>query len=131
MKLVKKDDGCQKFVCECKPIAECSIVDLSTPKPINDGMQEVIDNSGCCPILKLVCKKELCPKPLNCSTYFTLKKEEIPEKCCPIYKCVEPLKCIVTLTYTASEIGGERERTTQEEQKLLKEVCDTCIFTLK
>lgn len=120
MKLDTKSDGCKQFICQCKPPEECEPVDL-TP-PLEEGIVKEIDNSGCCPEEKLVCKQETCPTPEKCPLYYEMKNTTVTGKCCPIYTCVAPDKCIFDSEYTASEKGGERLKNMYERQKLLKEV---------
>lgn len=120
MKLDTKHDGCKQFICQCKPLEECEPVDL-TPAT-EDGMIKEIDNSGCCPVEKLVCKPELCSAPADCPMYYETKNTTVSGKCCPIYTCQAPDKCIFDSEYTASENGGERLKNMYERQKLLKAV---------
>lgn len=120
MKLDTKSDGCKQFICQCIPIDECEPVDLT--QPTEDGMVKEVDNSGCCPEEKLVCKPELCSAPKECPTFYEVKETIVAGKCCPIYTCKAPDKCIVDSEYTASEQGGERLKNQYERQKLLKAV---------
>lgn len=121
MKLDTKSDGCQQYICQCKPADECEKVDMS--KPIEEGIVKEVDESGCCPIVNLVCKTELCSPAPTCPTYYELQNTTAIGKCCPIYNCKAPEKCIFDSEYTASETGGERARNKYEKQKLLKSVC--------
>lgn len=124
LKLDTKPNGCQAFICECKPKSECEKI-LPTEKPLEDGYVREIDDSGCCPVEKLVCKKELCPQPSECPQFYNLKKTEVDGKCCPVYECEAPKKCIYETEFTAATKGGERHRTRYEKQKLLKNANET------
>jgi von Willebrand factor len=124
--LATKPNGCQQFICECKPVEECEPTDTSTEQPLKDGYVKTIDDSGCCPEVKIICKKELCPKPKPCQQYHTLKNETGTGECCPLYTCEPPKdKCIYENEYTAAETGGERARTEMEKQKVLKNANET------
>lgn len=120
MKLDTKPDGCQQYICQCKPLDECEKVNMS--KPEEEGIVKELDESGCCPIVNLVCKTELCSPAPVCPTYYELQNTTALGKCCPIYNCKAPEKCIFDSEYTASETGGERARNKYEKQKLLKSV---------
>lgn len=123
MKLSAKGNGCQQFICECKPVEECEPV-LEKAEPLEDGLVQTIDLSGCCPEAKIICKKELCPKAKDCPQFHVLKNET--GKCCPFYSCEPPKnKCIYEYEYTSDEKGGERVRTEMEKQKVLKKGNDT------
>jgi von Willebrand factor len=125
-KLATKPNGCQQFICECKPVEECEPTDTPTEQPLKDGYVKTIDDSGCCPEVKIICKKELCPKPKPCQQYHTLKNETGTGECCPLYTCEPPKdKCIYENEYTAAETGGERARTEMEKQKVLKNANET------
>lgn len=85
-----------------------------------------IDDSGCCPVAKFVCKKELCPPPNECPQYHLLKTQELESGCCPLHSCEPPKdKCIFETEYDAGELGGERRLTKLESQKLLKNANET------
>lgn len=123
LKLDTKADGCQQFVCQCKPPEQCDPIDTTTDKPLEDGYVKKIKHEGCCPSVELECKPELCPKPPVCQLYYELKNNSIPGKCCSIYSCEAPKdKCIFETQYTASADGGERLQNKYEQQKLLKKV---------
>ncbi|XP_030749920.1 hemocytin [Sitophilus oryzae] len=126
LKLDTKPNGCQTFICECQPADECEKVDIQSDKPLEPGYIRKIDEEGCCPVVKLICKKEKCPDPKECPQYHTLKKEEIEGKCCPVYSCEAPKnKCIFETEYTEAKEGGERSVTKFEKQKILKNANDT------
>ncbi|KAJ8974052.1 hypothetical protein NQ317_002298, partial [Molorchus minor] len=126
MKLDTKPNGCQTFICECKPIDECEPIDITTDIPLEPGYIKEVDDSGCCPVINLVCKKDICPQPQECPQYYSLKTEDIEGKCCPFYSCEPPKdKCIYETEYTAAQKGGERLLTRYEKQKLLKGVNET------
>lgn len=65
------------------------------------GITVAIDNTGCCPVSKLVCDKSKCPpKPSTCAEEFyeVEKQETLPDACCEEYKCIPPKsRCIVTI----------------------------------
>lgn len=126
MKLIKRPDGCQQFICECKPIEDCEPVNVTSPPP-EPGIVRDIDSTGCCPVVVEICKVDLCPKPPTCPQFHSVDKLTIPGICCPEYICLRPKdKCIVELQYTAGETGGERPRNEFEKQQVLKEVCYQC-----
>lgn len=84
---------------------------------------KIINHSGCCPSVELVCKPELCPVAQECPKYYDLKNSTLPGKCCPEYRCEAPKnKCIYNPEYTADEAGGERLRNQYEKQQVLKKV---------
>ena len=124
MKLSTKPNGCQQFICECKPVDECEPLS-TTSEPLEDGYVRTIDTSGCCPEAKITCDKSICPKPKQCQQYHTLKNETTG-KCCPLYTCEPPKnKCIYENEYMSDENGGERPRTEIEKQKVLKNANET------
>ncbi|KAJ3643777.1 hypothetical protein Zmor_026489 [Zophobas morio] len=124
MKLSTKPNGCQQFICECKPVDECEPLS-TTSEPLEDGYVRTIDTSGCCPEAKITCDKSICPKPKQCQQYHTLKNETTG-KCCPLYTCEPPKnKCIYDNEYMSDENGGERPRTEIEKQKVLKNANET------
>lgn len=130
LKLIKNPQGCQQFVCECKPISECERVDsnLESKEP---GIVKEVDKSGCCPVVIEKCKVDLCPKAPTCPSFHSTHKETITGKCCPKYECLRPKdKCIVDLQYTAGEKGGERPLNEYEKKQVLKDV-SLVIFPLK
>ncbi|KAF7276957.1 hypothetical protein GWI33_009615, partial [Rhynchophorus ferrugineus] len=113
LKLDTKPNGCQTFICECKPEDECEPVDLASDAPLEPGYIREINEDGCCPVIRLTCKKEKCPPPKECPQYYTVKKEEIEGKCCPYYSCEPPKeKCIFETEYTSAKRGGERRLAT-------------------
>ncbi|RZC42307.1 hemocytin, partial [Asbolus verrucosus] len=124
-KLSKKPNGCQQFICECKPADQCEPID-KTNTSLEDGYVKEIDESGCCPEVKIICKPELCPKPKPCPQYYILKNETGTGKCCPLYICEPPKdKCIYENKYIAATSGGERPRTELEKQTVLKNANET------
>lgn len=126
MKLDTKPNGCQVFICECKPIEDCEPMDLSTDIPLEPGYIKEVDESGCCPVVNLVCKKDLCPKADECPEYYSLKAESVEGRCCPIYSCEPPKeKCIYETEYAAAQKGGARLLTKYEKQNLLKGANET------
>lgn len=123
IKLDLRSDGCQQFICQCKPVEECDPIDSITEEPSEDGIVKVINHSGCCPTIELICKPELCPLPQECPNYYELKNSTFPGKCCPEYRCEQPKDaCIFNPEYTADEVGGERIRNKYEKQQVLKKV---------
>lgn len=125
LKLDTKPNGCQSFICECKPIEDCETINSTTEKPLEDGYVREIDDSGCCPIETIICKPELCPPAKDCPQYHTLKTQDIG-KCCPLYSCEPPKdKCIYDTQFIAAEKGGERKLTRYEKQKVLKNANET------
>lgn len=121
MKLINQPDGCQQFACECKPKEDCETINTNATSG-EPGIVLVLDNSGCCPVAKEVCKVETCPQAPACPKFHTLEKSE-SGKCCPTYTCARPKgKCIVDLKFVADEKGGERGRNKFEKQQVLKEV---------
>nr|CAI5832157.1 unnamed protein product [Callosobruchus analis] len=127
LKLDSKPNGCQTFICECKPKEDCDPIDLAGSTLLEPGYAKEIDDSGCCPVARKVCKKDLCPPPKECPEYHLLKTLDDNEgKCCPVYVCEPPKdKCIYETTYTAATKGGERLLTKYEKQKLLKNANET------
>ncbi|XP_017781781.1 PREDICTED: hemocytin [Nicrophorus vespilloides] len=125
MKLETKSDGCQQFVCVCKPIEDCDKYDMTYDPTLEPGMMKVLNDAGCCPVVNLVCKTEKCPKAPICEEFHKLKENVGNGKCCPEWICEPPQKCIVNLGYIAAEDGGERVRSKYEKQKVLKEVDET------
>lgn len=122
MKLDTNSDGCEQFVCQCKPLDQCE--PISTEAPPEVGYERVVNSSGCCPVSEFICKPELCPKPDKCEMFFSLK--EIPGKCCPSFVCEPPKeKCIFEGKYVADEKGGEKQKTKYERTKELKNVNET------
>lgn len=90
------------------------------------GFVKEVDNSGCCPLLKVVCKKDLCSLPKECPQYHLLKTQQLENSCCPLYTCEPPKnKCIFETEYVAAELGGERRLSQLESQKLLKNANET------
>lgn len=82
-------DGCSKYICECKPIEECEPLASVTLRP---GEVESLDQSGCCPIKKVICDKTKCPPKIQvCSEEFydpVLVSD--PDECCEEYVCKPP-----------------------------------------
>ncbi|KAG4071830.1 hypothetical protein HA402_005991 [Bradysia odoriphaga] len=82
-------DGCSKYICECKPIEECQPLKSVTLRP---GEVESLDQSGCCPVKKVICDKSKCPpKILTCSQEFydpVLVSDA--NECCDEYVCKPP-----------------------------------------
>nr|CAH7739498.1 unnamed protein product [Callosobruchus chinensis] len=122
LKLDSKPNGCQTFICECKPKEDCDPIDLADSTILEPGYTKEIDYTGCCPLARKVCDKTLCPPPKECPEYHLLKTLDDSEgKCCPVYACEPPKdKCIYETMYTAATKGGERLLTKFEKQKLLK-----------
>ncbi|ENN77020.1 hypothetical protein YQE_06514, partial [Dendroctonus ponderosae] len=112
LKLDTKPNGCQTFICECRPREECEEVTITSTEALEPGYEKEIDENGCCPLVKLVCKKDKCPQPQECPQYHTLKKEDIESKCCPLFVCEPPAdKCIFETQHAAADQGGERPLT--------------------
>ncbi|XP_050302983.1 hemocytin [Anthonomus grandis grandis] len=121
LKLDTKPNGCQTFICECKPKEECLKIEIQKVEALEPGMEKIIDENGCCPLVKLVCNKDNCPRPTECPQYYVSEKEEYPGQCCPTYTCKPPKeKCIFETSYGAAENGGERLLTKYEKQTTLK-----------
>ncbi|KAL1513261.1 hypothetical protein ABEB36_002690 [Hypothenemus hampei] len=120
LKLDTKPNGCQTFICECKPKEECPKVNLKL-EGLEAGLVQDIDENGCCPKIKEICKKDLCPEAKQCPEYHVLKKQEIPGQCCPLYICEPPKdKCIFESGYAPDDNGGEKMLTKYEKVKVLK-----------
>lgn len=118
VKMVSDAMNCSKFVCDCKPVAECKPQVLRALLAGEDLVQET---SGCCPKQKIVCDKSKCPeKPTNCEhEFYELVPDEATSKseCCPKFKCVPPKNvCIV-------EIGGEKKLKSVGEVWSTEDVC--------
>nr|XP_034840347.1 hemocytin-like [Maniola hyperantus] len=114
LKTKTKADGCQEFACECKPADECEpIPDQNEVEMFKPGVERVIDRSGCCPKVELICVT--CPKPPACPEFQTLKTTNITGECCPEHKCELPKdKCVVNLEWEAAAKGGEKLRSAPE-----------------
>lgn len=120
-KLIRKDDGCQRFVCECKPIEECEPIDMITP-PTEPYIERKVNTSGCCPVIVEICLEEFCPE-VTCPLFYSHEKLVVPGKCCPEYICLPPKNtCVVELKYIDDENGGERPRKESEKEQVLKKV---------
>lgn len=104
IKMVSDTQNCSKFVCECKPLAECKPQVLRELQPGEDIVKEL---TGCCPSSKIVCDKTKCPeKPSKCDQEFyevIADETTLKHDCCPKFKCVPPKNvCIV-------DIKGEKK----------------------
>nr|XP_053625822.1 hemocytin isoform X2 [Plodia interpunctella] len=108
-------NGCQEFACECKPASECEPLPNENEVEIMEaGMERLVDRSGCCPTVQMVCRKDTCPEKPECPKFHTLKTLDVG-KCCPEYKCEIPKdKCIVNLEWEAAPRGGEKARDVPE-----------------
>lgn len=116
MKLDTKPDGCQQFICVCKPLEECDPIEEPTEET-PPGMERTVDKSGCCPIANLICKPEKCPKRESCPKFYISKKTKTPNDCCYKYTCKPPPdKCLYELSYLAAYTGGERQRSELEKE---------------
>lgn len=74
------------FVCVigCKPLEECEPTQTHQEiLPI--GMEEFVNNSGCCPRVEIICNPKTCPSPPKCKEHYELISRE--GECCPIYYC--------------------------------------------
>lgn len=82
-------DGCTKYVCECKPIDECKPLETVILQP---GEIESLDQSGCCPIKKIICDKSKCPpKVFTCDQeFYDPVLVSGPDQCCEMYVCKAP-----------------------------------------
>lgn len=105
-------DGCSKYICECKPIEECKPLETVILQP---GEVESLDQSGCCPVKKVICDKTKCPpKVLTCSQEFydpILVSD--PYQCCEVYVCKPPQNlCLIEEKDYQKYIGiGENYQT--------------------
>lgn len=76
---------------DCVPKAQCKPMQNYTK--LEPGMKIVNDNTGCCPVSKLVCDKSTCPsKPPQCSEAFYVMEKTITASdkiCCDIFECRE------------------------------------------
>lgn len=54
---------------------------------LEPGMERLIDTSGCCPRVEMVCRVQNCPAPPSCPEYHTLETNNVTGKCCPEYTC--------------------------------------------
>ncbi|XP_039747124.1 hemocytin isoform X2 [Pararge aegeria] len=120
LKTKTRADGCKEFACECKPEEECDpIPEESEVEMIKHGVKRVVDRSGCCPKVELICVA--CPKPPACPKFQTLKTTNISGECCPEHKCELPKdKCVVNLEWQAASKGGEERR--PEPEVMLKDM---------
>lgn len=82
-------DGCSKYICECKPIEECKPLENVILRP---GEVESLDQSGCCPVKKVICDKSKCPpKVLSCNQeFYNPILVSDPDQCCEEYVCKPP-----------------------------------------
>lgn len=105
-------DGCSKYICECKPIEECTPLETVILQP---GEVESVDQSGCCPVKRVICDKTKCPpKMLTCSQEFydpVLVSD--PSQCCEVYVCKPPTNlCLIEDNDYRKYIGiGENYQT--------------------
>ncbi|VVD02632.1 unnamed protein product [Leptidea sinapis] len=115
-------NGCQEFACECKPASECEVIpDDSQVEMLEPGVERVVDNSGCCPKVELLCRADKCPRPHPCPEFHTLEVRNITGKCCPEYNCELPKdKCVVTVEWEAAASGGEKSR--PEPLRMIKDL---------
>ncbi|CAG4913028.1 unnamed protein product [Colias eurytheme] len=115
-------EGCSEFTCECMPANECQPIPSDNEvEMLEPGMERVIDQSGCCPKVELVCHPKNCPKAPDCPKFYKLETVNTTEKCCPEYKCELPKdKCNVTLEWEAAATGGEKMRA--NPQVMLKDI---------
>ncbi|XP_028169728.1 hemocytin-like [Ostrinia furnacalis] len=115
-------NGCKEFACECKPASECEHIPTDEEVDfLEPGLERVIDNSGCCPKVNMVCRKEACPKKPDCPKFQNLVEYNVTGKCCQKYECEPPKdKCVVTLEWEAAPRGGEKARAEPEE--VLKDI---------
>uniref|UniRef100_A0A8D8ZF36 Hemocytin n=1 Tax=Cacopsylla melanoneura TaxID=428564 RepID=A0A8D8ZF36_9HEMI len=123
LKLETLYNGCQEFICQCKPPSECDPVDVSMQDAeLLPGMVKVINHSGCCPSLNIECRPESCPAPQVCPQHMVLTTTP-GASCCPSYECnPPPFTCIHEFEYTSSELGGEQQLTLNERYTALKHV---------
>ncbi|KAL0894249.1 hypothetical protein ABMA27_014259 [Loxostege sticticalis] len=115
-------NGCKEFACECKPASECEHIPTDQEVDfLEPGLERVIDNSGCCPRVNMICRKEACPKKPDCPKFQNLVVVNVTGKCCQKYECELPKdKCVVKLEWEAAPRGGEKARATPEE--VLKDI---------
>lgn len=122
MKLDTKPNGCQQFVCLCKSPEDCDPIDL-TQTLVKDGYVKVVNNTGCCPVVELVCKPETCPESKACPQFYVAKETVLPGDCCVSVECNPPDgKCIFERQYLADKEGGEKAMNKYERSKILKNV---------
>lgn len=98
---------------QCKPLEK-----LAATQP---GFKVIVDETGCCPISKLVCDKSLCPtKPSQCNEAFyvlQIVKTASQTNCCDEFECRAPAdNCIATF-------GGKKVLKKIEESWLTEDVC--------
>lgn len=75
------------------PAEECPSPNITSladkEKLLQSGYVEVINQTGCCPQIFVVCKPETCPPPPKCPKYYNDTVKTSPGVCCPIHKCGE------------------------------------------
>lgn len=79
---------CLLCISECLPLEECP--DTSTEMASaaeQPGMIAIVNRSGCCPRVDVVCKPETCPMPPTCREPFYEPVARDVERCCPQYRC--------------------------------------------
>ena len=60
----------------------------ATGETLMEGEHYEVDNSGCCPIQKKVCVKEICEPQEDCSENLVKIPDPATEDaCCPKFKC--------------------------------------------
>lgn len=94
-------DGCkdQKCVCDPKIVENCKPPPTVTLRP---GERLEVDQSGCCPVNKVICDKSNCPpRPYKCDEPFyevAISLRSSTDLCCDIYACQPPKDyCIVDI----------------------------------
>lgn len=125
LKLDTLYNGCQEFICQCKPPEECDAVSLESDAELMPGMIKVINNTGCCPSASIICSPETCPAPPLCPMFQKSIVKEGGISCCPEYECeLPPSTCVHTFEYTSNELGGEKIFSQAERHMALKHVGD-------
>lgn len=95
-----KEDGCEKQKCVCDPKVIENCKPLTPRQPLQPGERNEVDESGCCPINKVVCNKSTCPpRPFKCDEELyevATIKHASDDLCCDIFECRPPKDhCIV------------------------------------
>ncbi|XP_039283049.1 LOW QUALITY PROTEIN: hemocytin [Nilaparvata lugens] len=102
---------------ECKPASECEDTGSELNKTRNAGLVAILVETGCCPEVKVICKKELCQQPPSCQKYFELQQvlSESADACCPTYSCEAPKdKCLYEFEFIEEPNSGVRKRNPNE-----------------
>ncbi|CAH1404838.1 unnamed protein product [Nezara viridula] len=87
MKLEADENGCNDFICVCKPKEECANI-TSELQNLEEGFVALMDSNGCCSFINKTCQPELCPTKTCPEFYVPVKKAE--GLCCPVMECEIP-----------------------------------------